>query len=144
MGTIPFYWIDKSTSYWIIAIVLLVRGIGAGGILSPLMTDSYTGMDRSQVPSASIGSRIIQNIGSALGSALITTVVMAYSNSQVKHFKDALQNGHYHVQPDQMKSFMLQHMQAIQIHSFQYGFLVVSIAALVILIPTMLLTNKKK
>ena len=143
-GTIPFYWIDKSTSYWIVAIVLFIRGIGAGGILSPLMTDSYTGMNRVQIPAASIGSRIIQNIGSAFGSALITTAVMSYSNSQVNNFKDNLRNGHYHVQPEQMKAFRLQHMQIIQLHSFQFGFLVISIAALVILIPTILLTNKRK
>ncbi|WP_192935919.1 MFS transporter, partial [Oenococcus oeni] len=44
IGTIPFYWFNHETSYWIIALVLFVRGIGAGGILMPLMADSYTGM----------------------------------------------------------------------------------------------------
>ncbi|VDG18996.1 MFS transporter [Lactobacillus paracollinoides] [Lactiplantibacillus mudanjiangensis] len=144
IGTLPFFWIGIHTAYWLIAIVLFVRGIGAGGILMPLMADSYTGMDNTQVPAATIGSRIIQNVGSAFGSALITTLVTAYSNSHVKTFEHRLAAGHYHVAASHLKAFTTQHLVNIRLEAFQYGFLFISIAALVIILPTLFLSNKMK
>lgn len=144
VGTIPFYWFDTNTSYWWIVIVLFVRGIGAGGILMPLMVDAYTGMDQSQVPAATIGTRIIQNIGSAFGSAFITTVVTSYSKAQVKTFEHQLRDGHFHVASANMQHFATEHLVNIRLEAFQTGFLVIAIAAVVIILPTLLLTNKMK
>lgn len=141
-GTLSFYWFDAHTAYWLIAAVLVVRGIGAGGILMPLMADAYTGISRKQVPAASICSRIIQNVGSALGSALIATLVTAYSNAHSKIFQQQLANGHFHVAASQQAAFARQHLVTIRLHAFQYGFLVTAIAALVIILPALLLTNK--
>lgn len=144
IGTLPFYWFDDQTSYWIMAVILFVRGIGAGGVLTPLMADAYTGMRSEQVPAATIGTRIIQNIGSAFGSALITTIVMAYSKHQVRVFEYHLRVGKFHVNPAHMQTFINSHLQAIRLAAFQQGFLVIAIAALVIVLPTLLLTNKLK
>ncbi|ATO56514.1 MDR family MFS transporter [Loigolactobacillus coryniformis subsp. coryniformis] len=142
IGTLPFYWFDAHTAYWLIACVLIVRGIGAGGILMPLMADAYTGMKPQQVPAASIGSRIIQNIGSALGSALIATLVTAYTNTYVKSFQQQLANGRFHIPATQRATFAQQHLATIKLHAFQYGFLFTAIAALAIILPALLLTNK--
>ncbi|MCT3400597.1 MDR family MFS transporter [Lentilactobacillus hilgardii] len=142
VGTIPFYWINANTAYWIIAIVLLVRGIGTGGILTPLMADSYTGMKTNQISSATIGSRILQNIGSAFGSALVTTVVTAFSTAHVKSFEHQLKVGKIKPAPDQLAAFAHHHLVNIQTNSFQHGFLIISLAALLITLPTLLLSNK--
>ncbi|WP_143806081.1 MFS transporter, partial [Oenococcus oeni] len=142
IGTIPFYWFNHETSYWIIALVLFVRGIGAGGILMPLMADSYTGMQGALIPAASIGSRTIQNIGSAFGTAIITTLITAYSNAKIKGFKQNISSANYHVKAANMSQFVARHLDLIQIHAFQYGFFCISIAALLIALPTFLLTNK--
>lgn len=32
IGTLPFYWFDDQTSYWIMAVILFIRGIGTGGV----------------------------------------------------------------------------------------------------------------
>ncbi|EJE99353.1 MDR family MFS transporter [Liquorilactobacillus mali] len=140
IGTLPFYWIDNKTSYWIIAGILFVRGIGAGGIFMPLMADAYTGMVNSQIPAASIGSRIVQNIGSAFGSALISTLVTAYANSNIASFRHTLATNKFRDNPE----FLQHHLELIKVHSFQYGFMVISIAALLIVLPVMLLTNRMK
>ncbi len=142
IGTIPFYRFNHETSYWIIALVLFVRGIGAGGILMPLMADSYTGMQGALIPAASIGSRTIQNIGSAFGTAIITTLITAYSNAKIKGFKQNISSANYHVKAANMSQFVARHLDLIQIHAFQYGFFCISIAALLIALPTFLLTNK--
>ena len=144
VGTIPFYWITQSTPYWIIAVVLLVRGIGAGGILTPLMADSYSGMRIDQISSATIGSRILQNIGSAFGSALVTTVVTAFSASHVKSFQHQLKTGSLKPASGQLAAFIHQHLVAIRLDAFQQGFLMISLAALLIILPTLLLSNKMK
>ncbi|MCC7666281.1 DHA2 family efflux MFS transporter permease subunit [Liquorilactobacillus satsumensis] len=141
-GTIPFNWIDGQTSAWIIALVLFIRGIGAGGILMPLMADSYTGVAQAQVPAASIGARTIQNIGSAFGSALIATVVTAHANNNVAAFKEKLAAGKFQVAPDQLQTFVQHQLMLIKVQSFQFGFMVIAVAALLIILPTLLLTNK--
>jgi hypothetical protein len=39
------------------------------------MSDAYVGLERSQMPAASVATRIIQNVGAASGSAVLATVV---------------------------------------------------------------------
>ena len=78
VGTVPFVYFDGRTAYWLVGLVLLVRGIGAGGILSPLMTDAFVGGSQRDSGSISVASRTFQNIGGAFGSAVIATVVAGY------------------------------------------------------------------
>ncbi|MCL2833978.1 MAG: multidrug efflux MFS transporter [Treponema sp.] len=77
-GTVPFVFFNVNTSQWLVWVVLLIRGAGIGGITVPLMADCFTGLEKPQVPAASITSRIIQNIGGAFGSALLATVVSSF------------------------------------------------------------------
>ncbi|MCL2859911.1 MAG: multidrug efflux MFS transporter [Oscillospiraceae bacterium] len=78
IGTFPFIFFDLSTSSWIVWLVLFIRGMGVGGYTIAVMSDSYTGLERSQVPQASTATRIIQNIGAAFGSAVLATMVSNY------------------------------------------------------------------
>ncbi|HEY4399186.1 MAG TPA: MDR family MFS transporter [Lactobacillaceae bacterium] len=78
LGTLPFAWIDVHTNIWLISAVLLVRGLGVGGVIMPLMTNILMGMDKSLVPQANIGARVFQNLGGAFGSALVATIVASY------------------------------------------------------------------
>jgi hypothetical protein len=54
---------------------LLVRGAGLGGLLIPIMASAYIGLNKNQVPDASIATRILQTIGGAFGSAILATIV---------------------------------------------------------------------
>jgi Na+/melibiose symporter and related transporters len=78
VGTLPFAYFDGKTAYWLVAVILFVRGIGAGGILSPLMTDAFVGGDKRDSGAISVASRTFQNIGGAFGSAVIATIVAGY------------------------------------------------------------------
>jgi EmrB/QacA subfamily drug resistance transporter len=75
IGTLPFAFFDMGTNPWIIWAILLVRGIGIGGVTIPIMSDSYIGLEKIQIPQASVATRIIQNIGAAFGSAVLSTIV---------------------------------------------------------------------
>jgi EmrB/QacA subfamily drug resistance transporter len=70
-GTLPFLFFSQSTGIPVILAALFVRGLGAGGITIPMMTDAYTELDKPEVPAATTGTRITQNIGGALGSAVL-------------------------------------------------------------------------
>ncbi|MCL2884633.1 MAG: MFS transporter, partial [Oscillospiraceae bacterium] len=77
LGTVPFVFFGAGTAPWLVWLVLLVRGAGVGGFTVPLMADCFVGLQKPQVPVASVATRIIQNIGGAFGSALLGTVVSA-------------------------------------------------------------------
>ncbi|WP_379134915.1 MDR family MFS transporter [Paenibacillus sp. sgz500958] len=116
-GTLPFVWIDQNTGYWIIAIILFIRGIGVGGVTLPLMSDAYTGLSKTEIPQASIATRIVQNIGGAFGSAVLATIVASQLD--------------------------LAKMDAAHLASaYQSGFLTASILMVVLIIPSLFLTNK--
>lgn len=75
LGTLPFAFADAGTSKWLLMAALLVRGAGQGGLLIPVMSDTYTGLSAEQVPQATISTRMFQNIGGAFGTAILATVV---------------------------------------------------------------------
>jgi len=52
IGTIPLIFVtDKTNMIWI-SILLFIRGTSFGGIMLPLTSDAYTGLDSKQLPEA--------------------------------------------------------------------------------------------
>ncbi|SHL75255.1 drug resistance transporter, EmrB/QacA subfamily [Anaerocolumna jejuensis DSM 15929] len=117
-GTIPFVFFGEASSLIIVSIVLFVRGMGVGGITIPMMTDAYTGMVKQEIAQASVGTRLMQNIGGAFGSAVLATVVSL--SIQGKAPTIPLMTTAYHD-----------------------GFMLALVLSLVLLIPVLFLTNKK-
>ena len=75
LGTLPFAFADYATNQLLLAVALLIRGAGLGGIFIPIMVSAYVGLSDAQIPHASIATRILQTIGSAFGSAILATIV---------------------------------------------------------------------
>lgn len=117
IGTVPFVFMDKAASLISISVVLFVRGMGIGGVSIPMMTDAYTGMEKSAVAQASVGTRIIQNIGGAFGSAVLATVVSLSMQDKLP---------------------TLTHMTT----AYHAGFELALALSVVLIIPAMFLTNK--
>lgn len=117
IGTLPFLWFSQTTSYLFMAIVLCIRGIGVGGITIPIMTDSYTGLSKNEIPQASIATRIIQNIGGAFGSAVLATIVANQLHNRV---------------------LSLSHLTS----AYHTAFFVACALTLAMFIPSLFLTNK--
>ncbi|MBC1418687.1 MDR family MFS transporter [Listeria fleischmannii] len=117
LGTLPLIFVTANTSMVFISIVLFIRGMSVGGINLPLMSDAYTGLSDEQIPEASIGVNIIENVGSSFGTAIIATVVAAAMQNTVAsttHFS-----------------------------GYQAGFLVSAITLAFIFLPGLFLTNKR-
>ena len=74
-ATIPFAQADAHTAYWALLLALLIRGLGLGMVVIPLMTAAFIGLDRADVPNASIITRIAQQVGGSIGTALLAVVL---------------------------------------------------------------------
>jgi len=67
--------VGADTSYVLVSVVLLVRGLGIGMSMMPAMAAAYTTLDPSDVPRATTGLNVLQRVGGAIGTALLTVVL---------------------------------------------------------------------
>jgi EmrB/QacA subfamily drug resistance transporter len=118
VGTIPFVFFNEASSLIAVSVALFVRGIGIGGITIPMMTDAYTGMVKQEIAQASVGTRLMQNIGGAFGSAVLATVVSLSIQGEAPSI-------------------------SLMTTAYHNGFMLALVLCLVLLIPTLFLTNKK-
>jgi EmrB/QacA subfamily drug resistance transporter len=121
VGSLPFAFFNASTPIWLLMAILFIRGIGVGGITMPIMSDAYVGVEDSEVPQATSGTRIVQNIGGAFGSAVIATVVASSLVAATS-------------------SNVLGNLTS----AYQHGFLLATILSTLIIVPALFLTDKRK
>ncbi len=118
VGTIPFVFINEASSLFVVSLVLLVRGVGIGGVTIPMMTDAYTGMVKQEIAQASVGTRLVQNIGGAFGSAVMATAVSLSIQGKTPTIP-------------------------VMTTAYHDGFMLALVLSLVLVIPSLFLTNKK-
>jgi EmrB/QacA subfamily drug resistance transporter len=75
LGTLPFAFADAGTSEWLLMAALLVRGIGLGTVTVPLMALGFRGLERAEVPDASILTRLAQQVGGSFGTAVLAVIL---------------------------------------------------------------------
>jgi EmrB/QacA subfamily drug resistance transporter len=75
LGTLPFALATEQTSTWFLMLTLLVRGFGLGAVIIPLMTGAYVGLERHEVPDASIITRVAQQLGGSFGTAVLAVIL---------------------------------------------------------------------
>ena len=64
-----------ATPDWMLVVALLVRGLGLGAVFIPLMAVGFVGLEKDQVPHASIITRIAQQLGGAAGTAVLAVIL---------------------------------------------------------------------
>jgi MFS family permease len=75
LATVPFAFAGPGTSEWWLGAVLLVRGLGLGVVLIPVMTVAFAGIDPDDMPDASMLTRISQQVGGSFGVAIGAVVL---------------------------------------------------------------------
>jgi EmrB/QacA subfamily drug resistance transporter len=75
VATVPYVFATAHTSEALLSGVLVIRGAGLGLALIPITTAAYIGMPHSAIPSATTGVRIFQQIGGALGTAVLAVIL---------------------------------------------------------------------
>ncbi len=75
LSTIPFGLLDLGAPWWLVQLLLVVRGVAIALALVPTMTAAYQAVDRSQLPDATALVNILQRLGGAVGGALLAIVL---------------------------------------------------------------------
>ena len=76
-ATLPFALADAGTSAWWLGAVLLVRGLGIGALLIPPMSVAYQDVQRSDIPHATMNTRISQQVGASFGTAIVAVALQS-------------------------------------------------------------------
>ncbi|UOZ03620.1 MDR family MFS transporter [Amycolatopsis sp. WQ 127309] len=74
-ATVPFAFVDATSDGWLLALWLLIRGVGLGAVTMPVMTASYVGLARAEIGHASVLTRIAQQVGGSFGTAVLAVVL---------------------------------------------------------------------
>ncbi|MCA1186982.1 MULTISPECIES: MDR family MFS transporter [unclassified Saccharopolyspora] len=81
VSTIPFAFVTADTSYVLLLVTLFSRGIGMGVAIIPLTGASFIGLPHDDTPGASIITRVAQQLGGSIGTAVIAVVLQNASAS---------------------------------------------------------------
>lgn len=81
VATIPFLFLTPTTSYWLLCAVMVVRGIGFGLSIIPVMTAAYQALRPEQIPDATPQLNVLQRVGGAIGTAVLAIVL----TGQLRH-----------------------------------------------------------
>ncbi len=75
VGTLPFVMLTDDTPYWLLAGILVIRGMGIGGTMMPAMAAAYATLSQQAIPRATSQLNVIQRTGGSLGTALLAVVL---------------------------------------------------------------------
>jgi len=75
LGTLPFAYALPSTSEWLLAVALFVRGAGLGSVSIAAMASGFRDLQADEVPDASSTTRILQQIGGSFGTAVLAVIL---------------------------------------------------------------------
>lgn len=75
VATVPFALAGPDTSSWLLGAALVVRGVGLGAVMIPVMAVAYRGLTADDVAHASVLTRVTQQIGGSFGTAVLAVVL---------------------------------------------------------------------
>src|SRR3954454_14366275 len=83
IGSIPFAFLNSDTSYTLLALLLVLRGLGIGSSMMPSMAAAYASLERAAVPRATSALNVVQRVGGSLGTALLAVVLQGQIKDQL-------------------------------------------------------------
>ncbi|NEW72822.1 MDR family MFS transporter [Streptomyces rhizosphaericus] len=90
-ATVPFAYVTADTSEALLMAALFVRGIALGAAMIAPMGAAYVGLEHGEIPDASIITRVAQQLGGAVGIAVLA-VILQHSTGGA-HTPGALADG---------------------------------------------------
>jgi EmrB/QacA subfamily drug resistance transporter len=67
--------VEADTSYWLIGAILVLMGMGMGLTMMPTMSAAFQTLRRAAVPRATTALNIIQQVGGAIGTAIMSVLL---------------------------------------------------------------------
>lgn len=93
-STVPFAFVTADTSEILLMAALFIRGIALGAAMIAPMGAAFVGLEHAEIPDASIITRVAQQIGGAVGVAIL--IVVLQQNIGDAHTPSTLANGFDH------------------------------------------------
>jgi EmrB/QacA subfamily drug resistance transporter len=81
LATVPFAFVTAHTSGWLLAVWLLLRGLGLGAVGVPAMVGAYQGLERSEIGHSTVVTRTVVQVGGALGTAVLAVILVRTTTS---------------------------------------------------------------
>jgi len=81
VATLPFAFAGEHTSEVLLGATLLVRGLGLGALMVPIMANAFEQLEPEAVAQVSMQTRIMQQLGGALGTAVAAVILAALTTS---------------------------------------------------------------
>lgn len=75
LGTVAYTQAGPHMNEILLALSLVIRGIGLGAVAIPVMASAYQGLEKDQIPHASSTTRIMQQLGGSFGTAVLAVVL---------------------------------------------------------------------
>ncbi len=82
LTTIPFAFFTNATPTWVVIGMMFLLGLSRSGII-PIMTDSYSNVSRDLIPEATVSTRMVQNIGGSVATAILAAVIASFTGTDV-------------------------------------------------------------
>ena len=73
-ATVPFALAGPHTSEWLLAAWMVIRGFGLGAVTMPVMVAGYIGLDKQEIPHASVLTRTALQIGGSFGTTVLAVI----------------------------------------------------------------------
>jgi EmrB/QacA subfamily drug resistance transporter len=94
VSTVILTQVSLDTPYWLLALVLIIRGLGFGAIMMPAMAAGYRNLPASAAGHASSVLQIFSRVGGTLGAALMAVILAQQINSSAAHTPAALNDAY--------------------------------------------------
>jgi len=75
VATLPFVFLGAGTPFVLIALAMIVRGLGIGLSMMPAMTAAFAGLKPHQINDATPQLTVLQRVGGSMGTAILTVVL---------------------------------------------------------------------
>lgn len=75
LGTLPFALAGPHTGGLVLAVALVVRGLGMSAANTAIMAGAFQGLGRTQIPHASTTTRIAQQLGGCFGTGALAGIL---------------------------------------------------------------------
>ena len=81
LASLPLLSVDAGTPYWLLVVILFVRGVGAGGSIMPAMAAVFAMLERHELSDSTPQMNLVQRLGQAVGAAILTLVLASHLES---------------------------------------------------------------
>ncbi len=75
LATVPFIFVGAQTSFVLLSVALVIRGMGMGFSMMPSFSAAFARLDRSQVADATPQLNVLNRVGGSFGTAILSVIL---------------------------------------------------------------------